>query len=846
MDKYRSKQKHRFSLKRILPDPKQYISFFAAFLIIQTIFFTLLITTGTNNKTSDSVLREKFTYHFTVDGLSEHAYANLPNVEELIKNDRRLAWPKIEYLGFTSDGFGTRSYKIGVILDNSDPAKSLEDFWRTVQEHGLNIQQSNAEYTPYYTDNPATRTQNKSLYTKMAILFSVISFALFILVNKFKEPKKEDEKGDRIYISTAQNNLYSLVKRILFILLILSVSAALIFFILLISLGNRISYFFLYIALFIICTLFLSELFVIKINHYKFRYGIYMTFGADFKKLYITAAKEMLAVSVLSIIPSLIISFLISLLLYLPLGVSLFIPINSVFCVIIITMITVLGSTYFPLKAMALKLPSELLSAEDNSNLTSSPRRSVDLSRKSFPLAYEFYSVLRFRKYFIRLTAIAVSFSTVFLCGLYIAHTVKQNSEKDIHEFEISTDQYFTISNEAFEDIAYNLSDNGTIKYFFWKDHTYASSLKIHALIKSENVVRHGHAYTVESDSYERNQLASNGYSKTTDSFEFVAYNKTLLDTIINNDIYNVEGDLYSILDSNNTVIISEYIANLINFDFDVGDSIIIAIPDEKAPDYDKDLMETGKNKQALKEMIPKSKFTYREYKIGAVIDYGGGDDHFIIGMNQSAYTSVCTEAVPDKTPSFFKNILVYVNENATEEELNELQLQLENEFSSSGYTVDQTYNVNSSNLSTLKANHKIILTVSFIIMLLSPIIWFFSQMKFCARRSKEIFILKALGATDGRIIRLHAISGILLAVLSSVMTLAMSYIADYLIYLVCTRLITSANKISGVTVSFYMPPSALAICIAISVICGFLSSFLPFIFKQFMASRSDNYKIDV
>jgi len=845
MYKYNSKIKRRYSLKSFLPNVKQCLSFFIAFLIIQTILWTLLITTETNNKTSDSVLRKEYTYHFTVNGLSEHAYSNLQNVEDIIKSDRRLVWPEIEYLGFTSDGFGTRSYKIGIILDDSDPARSLEDFWETVQEHGLNISQSNAEYTPFYTKNPATRTQNKDMYTNLSVVFLALAVIFFIAVNKIKGPRSENEKGDRIYISTSQRNMYIILKRLLFTLMVLSVALSFIFFILLISLGNGISYFFLYIALLIVCALFLSELFTISINHYKFRYGIYMTFGAGFKKLYLTAVKEMGAISILTLLPSLAVSFSLCLLLYIPLGISLFVPFNIIFYVIIITLLIVLCSTYFPLKIMSLKLPSELLSAEDNSNLASSPRRSVDLSRKRFPIDYEFYSVLRFRKYFIRLTAIAVSFSTVFLCGLYISHTNKQNSEKDIHEFEISTDQYFTMSNEAFENMAYNLSDNETIKYFFWKDHTYATSLRLHALIKSENAARSKYAYTIQSDSHERNKLDEMGFSKTTDSFELVAYNQTLLDTIIDNGIYKVEGDIYSILNSDNTVIISEYISNILHFDFEVGDSIMIAVPGEKSADYNEHLIKTGKNKQALKEMIPKSDFTYKEYKIGAIIDYGGGDNHFIIGMNQNSYMSICTEAMPDKTPAFLKNIMVYVNDNATEEELDKLQLQLENEFLDLGYTVKQTYNINSHNLSKLQAKHGIILTVSFLIMFLSPVIWFCSQLKFSARRSKEIFILKALGATDKYILKLYAISGLLLAVLSAVMTLSMGYIADYIIYIVCTRLIPSMSSVSGVTVSFYMPPSALVICIVTSVICGFLSSILPFALKRFIPSKSDKYTVD-
>ena len=61
MKKEIKKSKIGLFTKKILSESKQYFSFLIALLVIQSIFSILLITTETNNKTSDSVLREEFT-----------------------------------------------------------------------------------------------------------------------------------------------------------------------------------------------------------------------------------------------------------------------------------------------------------------------------------------------------------------------------------------------------------------------------------------------------------------------------------------------------------------------------------------------------------------------------------------------------------------------------------------------------------------------------------------------------------------------------------------------------------------------------------------------------------------
>ena len=65
-----------------------------------------------------------------------------------------------------------------------------------------------------------------------------------------------------------------------------------------------------------------TALYNIRINHYRFEYGIYMTFGADFRRLMSVCVWEMLVVAAVVYVPAVIASWLISLAVYKASGLS--------------------------------------------------------------------------------------------------------------------------------------------------------------------------------------------------------------------------------------------------------------------------------------------------------------------------------------------------------------------------------------------------------------------------------------------------------------------------------------------------------------------------------------------
>ncbi len=820
----------RYSSKSVLKDFKQYLSFFAALLIVQALFWTLLITTGINNNNTHEKLGQTYEYHAILSGLSSSAKTKLENANSIERLKSPEVWPTLAFMG----GSNEAGYSVGVTLKEGNEVASLKHFKSVAKDNA--ISSDDLEMTPLYTDDPLLDTRPRDSYIAYCELFAALAVLCGFISYRCKRTKQDDRWGERVYSSTFKQNGRLAIRRITFSFMIVFAIIALMLLIATLSYGNGALYFVLYLALVIICALFLIELFNVRVNHYKFRYGIYMTFGAGFRKLYSTAIREMFTISLITLLPSLGISMLITLALYQPLGVAVFLPIEAIIGVLVLNILLVLASTYIPMKAMAVKPPIALIYAQDNSNLVSSPRRSFKVFGKKFPNYYELFGMWRFRRYFVRLTATAIAFASVFLCGIYVSELTDRVEFGDA-EFIVSGGNV----DEAGVFVAnHSLSTKSGFNYLFWSDETVASTVKFHALLAPENLKSSKYAYDIVGSRLDtgRREIMSDGYIKTTDSFKLVGYDKTLIDSIVNNSIYSVEGDPYAILDDPSKVIVSNYIQNYAEFEFAPGDKLYLAVPSEFAEDYDENLIMGGQRDKALEDMIANSEFSYIEYEVAAVVDYGGQDGNVIFGINNKNYRQMLLQSGVDDV-TLYNNISVFVDETATQEELSEIRNVLIDEFEWVGCTVTQTYSGTLSTLNTEKNHRAVIFAVSILVMLVSPLIWFFSQLQFYRRREKEMYILRSLGAKSRDIRKIYLISGIMLSALSAVMTLAMSYLADYLIYIICNLFVDIGV---GSAMGFYMPPMALVLCLVTAVICGFLSSWFPYAMRKYLISKSDRY----
>ena len=89
--------------------------------------------------------------------------------------------------------------------------------------------------------------------------------------------------------------------------------------------------------------------------------------------------------------------------------------------------------------------------------------------------------------------------------------------------------------------------------------------------------------------------------------------------------------------------------------------------------------------------------------------------------------------------------------------------------------------------------------------------------------------LLRATGAVEQEIKRIHVVAGGIMAVLSFVLCLVMGYAANYLLYFVCNSVLPSLGFGDGIRYEYYLSFGALAFSALIAVVCGFFSSLLPY-----------------
>lgn len=571
---------------------------------------------------------------------------------------------------------------------------------------------------------------------------------------------------------------------------------------------NATQYWGLMLLMTVLSMLLLMALYNIRLNHYKFLYGVYMTCGADFRKLFNTAVWELLVVSMMTFLPSMIVSILVLVLSYRVVGVAFHFVLSSVLKVLIFNLIAVIASVWLPMKWMSRKTPMSLIIAQDNSNLVTSPRRSFNILGKSMPLHYETYTTWRFRTYFVKLIATATAFSALFLCGLYIRQMVQTNLNNTITEFYLS----------ASEDI-----DDGTVDmimevdgvHYCWWENTTIASLNSDHILLTERQGSAAAGYTVPSDENAAYPIATNQY-------QYTALDKPLIDMIVEYDLYDIEGDPYSVLTQENTVMISDSLANTKMFDFKVGDKIILATFAYRNGKID------GKQLNAqelLRQQILQFGFEYTEYTIGAVIRNSEAGAFLTFGVSNDTYAALAD------TSAIRRNIAVQVDPDADMETIRTAYDELRALMSlHSGNKITQTNEHLQRKLLQMQNLPTLVLILSVLILVICPLVWFFSQVLFYGKRRFEMDMLRSFGTTEWELHGIHRVSGMFMAIASIVITLILAYAASGLVFLFCNRLMASLGLGDGTRYEFYISIPALISCVLISMACAYLSSTIPFL----------------
>lgn len=577
----------------------------------------------------------------------------------------------------------------------------------------------------------------------------------------------------------------------------------------------------------VISTLIVSIIHSVRTNHYKFLYGIYVTFGADRKMLATLASRELFTINTLTIIPSGIIAYLACLLTFSTNGVTPIFKLSALIIYILLSYAVVLISAGSAVGGMLFCPPVSLISTADNSNFVTSPRRSFNLFAKNIPLQYELYSIWRFRKYIIKLIAGAVAFSVIFITMIYFGNMIQAANEAPVEEYVISfkynpyskDDRPITLK-EGKEIISY-LSDLENVEITDFEQSKNVRFLYDHILIKGKNNAS-GNDYSVTS-----NECKNLGYNRATNYYKYVCLDSLVLENY--EKIYTVEYleglNSENLTQSGEYILISEGLYGVQGFTFAPGDKITIAEMKKSVT-----LPAIADKKETLKQQILNYGFEYKEYTVGAVIHNSDATDCITVGVGEQDYERLAG----DKRA--ISQINVYLKNDTDLSQMKSTRADVE-EFMS-GYDAWDCEYKNGAVYSLVDKRiglDSVIYLLAALILIICPLIWIFSQIMFFKKRETEFRTLGYIGIGIKRILGIHIVSGTIIFILGFILNLILGRAACFGIFKLMTSLLPSigVNSVTSASFDSFVPLPVMIICAAIFAFCGMLSGIIPFMILE-------------
>ncbi len=584
--------------------------------------------------------------------------------------------------------------------------------------------------------------------------------------------------------------------------------------------------------------LMLLLIFLIRLDHFRFIYGIYMTFGADFPRLIGAAGGELLMIAGLTWIPSALIGVGIAAALYLPAGTGLYVTARVILTVLAGAVLSVLLAVWFPVRRMSSKPPVRHLAAGDNTSLVSSPRRSFFLFGERFPGKYELYGFWRMRRYYLRLVLSAVLFAAVFVSGLYVAGLVEHRDSLDAGEYVLvyadTPHAELTPTETEAETEAGEMPMDPTVAEMVWGDLELfiedvcaipgVSHMEWDASVSGGYTLSHlllqpGQLYNAANYTVASDERASEGFRWAANNYAYTPIDKVWIDHQIEHGLYTFEGDPYAVLTKDRHVIISEDIFNVRAYGFAPGDTVMVAVC-EKNNVYEL----ITDPRELLRLQIRDNEFRYETYTVAAVMRGGASGAHVTLGVTYDDFTRL-TGAGPvrDRLTVYMENGTDLDTVRAAESEMRRLLSPL------GGWRVVPTGNFFESQVRALKNDRAVVLTLAVCLLVISPMIWYFSQVMFYRKRRREFALLYALGAPRASFAKIYRLAGGVLAGLAFLCTVVLSYFANFLVYFLINNLLPKLHLIESVHYDLTLSVPALMCCVVMSVLCGYFSCEVPY-----------------
>ena len=563
------------------------------------------------------------------------------------------------------------------------------------------------------------------------------------------------------------------------------------------------------VAMLALCVGLLVLLYRRRLDRDTFAFGIYMTCGATFSRLYGLAVLELLAIGVLTLAPALALGYLITALLYAPVGVAAQLSPGAILLTVALSVATVLLATLIPVRRLSRTMPTALLASKDNTPYVVSPRRSVRLFGAAYPRTYQGLALVRTRRY-VALLMIAC----VVLPGLLVAAF----SLADAHETRrIAAEPDFTVT---FSPEVVNppvLLDNtaelaGTIgaiegvKMCLPDEITRSlSALCSHMVVSDSNTVR-AKGLTVPFD---RAVSVANAdrYTHATNAAAYLALDEAAI-AALSHRYADIEGDLSSVLTRERTVVLTESLNNQTPFRFEVGDTVLLATT-ASAPQ-----MLFANRQDLLRLQLSEGRFTYEVYTVGAVIHDTTAESALRIGVSTADYEALTGEA-PVRT-----GVSVYLEEDA--------DFAVWQTVSDAVYdaaydyyhcTVENHHVFFGRYLTTLRNVGDRIRVLGLCLGAMALVLAFHSQRIFYDKRAEELWVLRALGSSRRDTARIFWLDALCLAGLSVALTLPLSLLADRLLFRLIFEWLPAGGFLPRVVASYTLSPAPVVTAVILALV---------------------------
>jgi len=574
---------------------------------------------------------------------------------------------------------------------------------------------------------------------------------------------------------------------------------------------NNLLVVFLWLAITAIAIFLLVCVYNVRISHYRFMYGVYMTCGAGFRKLVLGALFEMVIVFGISLAPAFIVSCIAVSAMFSGGTMQLVYISPSLILALLSSLAVLCVSIVFPMRKISESMPIDLINKGGTAEYVTSPRRSANFFTKKFPVFYELLSVRRFAKYYISLLIMCIVFNSLFVVGIYsgqLTETVRDTKEET---FSVTASN---LTDEMLEEI----SAVEGIDYAMWEVSSSASSNLTYLEMNKDDSANAG-AHTVESPS---------GKNATID-FNVEGYNAVKFRTLVNKKIATVTGDVSKLFanDGVNRAVISRDVSGIDVYDVEVGDIITVSVmveTDEKPKKFEFNQMMT--NKDILSELIEaeqNQEVVYAKYdlEVCAIIDYAKPMSEILLGVSPSMYETLVGEGTYRVS-----KVDIFTPDNSTDASENKAYNNISRIVcSAKDWNVARTY---ASFALSMASNTYILgmfVTVAILVLCGTPVLWLFSQKVFYEKREEEVTLLYRMGAGGKRLIGMYFTGGAFVAVISFVASIVMSFILSVALLTVVAWILPFFGFKYSWMLTFEFDLWTLLLSAAVCMVCGVVSS---------------------